>query len=154
MHNSHVIHRDLKPANILLTESCELSICDFGLARAIENDGERRSGYNSRETAKPVNSNDNAGDQKTDGIASEKGGKRNKPYERSPPKYRRQMTQHVATRWYRAPELILKCDYNGSIDVWSAGCIFAEMLTMMTKDQSRDPLFPGGRVPSAQLLPT
>ena len=144
MHNSHVIHRDLKPANILLTESCELSICDFGLARAIENDGERRSGYNSRETAKPVNSNDNAGDQKTDGIATEKGGKRNKPYERSPPKYRRQMTQHVATRWYRAPELILKCDYNGSIDVWSAGCIFAEMLTMMTKDQSRDPLFPGG----------
>jgi len=35
-----VLHRDLKPANILLQESCDLSICDFGLARYAE--GEQR----------------------------------------------------------------------------------------------------------------
>ena len=36
----------------------------------------------------------------------------------------RQLTQHVVTRWYRAPELILmQSDYGGAIDVWSVGCI-------------------------------
>lgn len=37
---------------------------------------------------------------------------------------KRQLTQHVVTRWYRAPELILmQPDYGGPIDVWSVGCI-------------------------------
>jgi serine/threonine protein kinase len=35
---------------------------------------------------------------------------------------------HVVTRWYRAPEIILNCIYDSSIDIWSIGCIFAEML--------------------------
>ncbi|KAE8665894.1 Mitogen-activated protein kinase 4 [Hibiscus syriacus] len=39
------------------------------------------------------------------------------------------MTEYVVTRWYRAPELLLCCDnYGTSIDVWSVGCIFAEIL--------------------------
>ncbi|GKA52760.1 mitogen-activated protein kinase homolog NTF3 [Tanacetum coccineum] len=47
------------------------------------------------------------------------------------------MTEYVVTRWYRAPELLLCCDnYDTSIDVWSVGCIFAELL-------GRKPLFPG-----------
>lgn len=47
------------------------------------------------------------------------------------------MTEYVVTRWYRAPELLLCCDnYGTSIDVWSVGCIFAEIL-------GRKPLFPG-----------
>ena len=47
------------------------------------------------------------------------------------------MTEYVVTRWYRAPELLLSCeDYSASIDVWSVGCIFAELL-------GRKPLFPG-----------
>ena len=47
-------------------------------------------------------------------------------------------TNYVATRWYRAPELIIphSTNYGSAIDVWSAGCIFAEMLL-------RKPLFPG-----------
>lgn len=36
----------------------------------------------------------------------------------------RQLTQHVVTRWYRAPELILmQSEYDGAIDIWSVGCI-------------------------------
>lgn len=47
------------------------------------------------------------------------------------------MTEYVVTRWYRAPELLLSCsEYTTSIDVWSVGCIFAELL-------GRKPLFPG-----------
>jgi len=39
------------------------------------------------------------------------------------------LTQYVSTRWYRAPEIMLsRNSYNKSIDVWSLGCIFAEML--------------------------
>ncbi|KAH7289397.1 hypothetical protein KP509_31G073600 [Ceratopteris richardii] len=47
------------------------------------------------------------------------------------------MTEYVVTRWYRAPELLLSCeDYTSAIDVWSVGCIFAELL-------GRKPIFPG-----------
>ncbi|KAL2544221.1 Mitogen-activated protein kinase 4 [Forsythia ovata] len=47
------------------------------------------------------------------------------------------MTEYVVTRWYRAPELLLNCsEYTAAIDVWSIGCILAEILT-------REPLFPG-----------
>ncbi|CDF39700.1 Mitogen-activated protein kinase 14-1, MPK14-1 [Chondrus crispus] len=39
-------------------------------------------------------------------------------------------TDYVATRWYRAPELIMAgaSNYTPAIDMWSIGCIFAEML--------------------------
>jgi len=47
------------------------------------------------------------------------------------------MTEYVVTRWYRAPELLLSCEeYGTSIDIWSVGCIFAELL-------GRKPIFPG-----------
>lgn len=42
----------------------------------------------------------------------------------------KEMTQYVVTRWYRAPELImLTKDYTAAIDMWSAGCIMAELLS-------------------------
>jgi len=59
---------------------------------------------------------------------------------------KRQLTGHVVTRWYRAPELILlQEDYTEAIDVWSVGCIYAELLGMLEgqKNQDRGPLFPG-----------
>lgn len=47
------------------------------------------------------------------------------------------MTEYVVTRWYRAPELLLSCDkYDAAIDIWSVGCILAELFL-------RKPLFPG-----------
>lgn len=42
---------------------------------------------------------------------------------------RRQLTVEVVTRWYRCPELLLGCDsYSTVVDVWSMGCIVAELL--------------------------
>ncbi|OBZ89617.1 Mitogen-activated protein kinase 1 [Choanephora cucurbitarum] len=39
------------------------------------------------------------------------------------------MTHYVVTRWYRAPEIMLSHHgYDKSIDMWSVGCIFAELL--------------------------
>ena len=49
-----------------------------------------------------------------------------------------QLAEYVVTRWYRAPEILLSCSkYDNKIDIWSVGCIFAEIL-------GRRPLFPGG----------
>lgn len=63
-------------------------------------------------------------------------------------KMKRELTGHVVTRWYRAPELILlEKDYGPAIDMWSVGCIFAELLGMMQENAptflERSPLFPG-----------
>jgi glycogen synthase kinase 3 beta len=45
---------------------------------------------------------------------------------------------YIASRYYRAPELIYDCTtYNESIDIWAAGCVFAEAIMAGT------PLFPG-----------
>jgi len=52
------------------------------------------------------------------------------------------MTQYVVTRWYRCPELLLgpQNPYSTAVDVWSVGCIFAEMLLGKA-------LFPGNSNP-------
>jgi mitogen-activated protein kinase 1/3 len=53
-------------------------------------------------------------------------------YERKVP-----LTEYVVTRWYRAPEVILcPSNYTSSVDIWSAGCIFAELYLGR-------PIFPG-----------
>lgn len=61
---------------------------------------------------------------------------------------KRELTGHVVTRWYRAPEIILlEKDYGPAIDIWAVGCIFAELLGMMKENaptfMDRKPLFPG-----------
>ncbi|XP_034045442.1 mitogen-activated protein kinase 3 [Thalassophryne amazonica] len=91
IHSANVLHRDLKPSNLLINTTCDLKICDFGLARIADPDHDH-TGF---------------------------------------------LTEYVATRWYRAPEIMLNSKgYSKSIDIWSVGCILAEML-------SNRPLFPG-----------
>lgn len=61
IHSANVLHRDLKPSNLLLNTTCDLKICDFGLARVADPEHDH-TGF---------------------------------------------LTEYVATRWYRAPEIML-----------------------------------------------
>ena len=99
LHGAGIVHRDLKPANMLLeVQPVRLKVCDFGLARTIpetrelraDDDRDRRPGDGAI-AASPKSESDEA--------ASPDG---------SRPALRRQLTQHVVTRWYRAPELLLR----------------------------------------------
>lgn len=90
----NLIHRDLKPSNVLIDGNCTVKIIDFGLARQIDSPTKTLTRRNSM------------------------------VWEAHEHSLERQLTQHVVTRWYRAPELItLQNHYNASIDMWSVGCI-------------------------------
>jgi len=120
LHSAGIYHRDLKPANCLVNQDCSVKICDFGLSRAI---GEQQSHLQELPNT-----------PRNDGDDLQK------------PKLKRHLTGHVVTRWYRAPELILLQEsYTESIDMWSVGCIYAELLGMLDgfKMEDRGPLFPG-----------
>lgn len=46
-------------------------------------------------------------------------------------------TEYISTRWYRAPECVLKSrSYSYKMDIFAVGCIMAELFTM-------SPLLPG-----------
>ena len=50
------------------------------------------------------------------------------------------LTDNIATKWYRAPEILMNCNnYGKAVDVWGLGCILAEMVT-------GKPLFVGSTV--------
>jgi len=129
LHSAGIYHRDLKPANCLANQDCSVKICDFGLSRAV---GE----------APVLEALPNTPRQDADGDSKAGQG----PLVPATARAKRVMTRHVVTRWYRAPELILlQADYDEMIDVWSVGCIYAELLQMLegTRLEDRGPLFPG-----------
>ncbi|CAK0794281.1 unnamed protein product [Prorocentrum cordatum] len=103
LHSACVWHRDLKPGNCLLTEQWSVKIADFGLARAVG----RTQQFHQRGPeghATLYNREGNSG-------------------------LRRDLTRQVGTRVYRAPEMILRQRrYSEMVDVWSAGCVYGELL--------------------------
>ena len=64
------------------------------------------------------------------------------------PEMRRTYTEHVVTRWYRSPELVLLQPYGFAVDVWACACVIAECFLGTCKEvvehrEGRRPLFPG-----------
>jgi serine/threonine protein kinase len=110
VHASGYFHRDMKPENILVTTT----------------------GHHSYPNLSPISSPDAPPEQDVKvlvkladfGLARET---------RSKPPY----TEYVSTRWYRAPEVLLKSrDYSNPVDMWALGTIMAELVNLR-------PLFPG-----------
>jgi len=142
LHSAEVLHRDLKPANVLINEDCTVKICDFGLARSVEGIMGAHIYDKSDEEAEQMN------DPHEKKDSNKKGTKLLKQQRLNAKNVKRELTGHVVTRWYRAPELILlEKDYTAAIDIWSVGCIFAELLNMIKENAAtfldRSPLFPG-----------
>ena len=111
-HRADIVHRDIKPENLLIdpnnTSNAALKLCDFGFARTL-------------------------GAARKRDKTTTRGGD-SEPRE---PSSREPLTEYVATRWYRAPELLLgSTSYGHEVDQWAIGCIMGELI-------DGQPLFPG-----------
>jgi len=118
MHSANLLHRDMKPSNLLLNSDGLMKVADFGLARSMRPE--------TRPTGAPA-------DEHARNTAWPGGGN---PMDDDPAETT-VLTDYVATRWYRAPEILLgSTDYSYGVDMWAVGCILGEMLV-------GKPIFPG-----------
>jgi len=105
------LHRDIKPSNLIVTEDFGIKVIDFGLSRTVAYDLE------SQQTMIPKTA------QERKDIAtildSERKTRKN---------CKRSLSPHVFPRFYRPPEVALTEEYSYSADIWSVGCVIAEIL--------------------------
>ena len=145
MHSAGIVHRDLKPSNFLIDSSCQVKICDFGLARTMPKKSEQEQlvkDFRKKEYKHVLKSkNKQEMDQRYNKFHQQMGSclDSNRVI-RS--KKKRDLSVGVASRWYRAPELILldPC-YDQAIDMWSLGCTLFELLKVSSsysKDENFD----------------
>lgn len=112
IHNHNFFHRDIKPENILVSTSAhQESATSFRRYSSLVTPPSTPPAY----TVKIADF----------GLARETHSKL--PY-----------TTYVSTRWYRAPEVLLRAgEYSAPVDIWAVGAMAVEVATLK-------PLFPGG----------
>ena len=133
MHSGELLHRDMKPSNVLLNSDCHVKLYDFTGIAALAS------------TSTPVLASTPTVHSNADAcccllcvvcrcdfglarsVADMEDEKANAPV----------LTDYVATRWYRAPEILLgSTRYTKGVDMWSLGCILGELIGEST-------MFPG-----------
>lgn len=121
LHSHRILHRDLKPQNLLINKEGNLKLADFGLARAFGIP--LRTYTHEVRLRRPLPVEPQSSRNLVTDLASW-------PPSAFP-------LAQIVTLWYRAPEVLLGSrHYSTGVDMWSVGCIFAEMIM-------RQPLFPG-----------
>jgi mitogen-activated protein kinase 1/3 len=121
LHDVGIYHRDLKPANCLVNRDCSVKICDFNLSRTASLDESLQCLAFKRTSVECASVEE-------------------------PRPLKRALTMHVASRWYRPPEVLLRTQYSEAMDVWSVGCIIAELFNALNeggRGPRRGALFPG-----------
>lgn len=143
LHSVWVMHRDLKTPNVLVDDKGILRLCDFGLARRVCCGVELEASCATTQNEDcPISSKRKVIFIEPSSIEpSHKCARKNADDEDPCGKKTNEVyathTPNVISGHYRPPEVLLGCrDYGRSVDLWSAGCIFGELL-------SRQVLFAG-----------
>ena len=142
LHGVWVMHRDLKTQNVLVDDKGVLRLCDFGLARRVCCGLELDEMSDKSLPSDPHTSSVDIGQILTSEVPTThyKGHVRvlsKKLITQGGSTNHSDSFLNVISGHYRPPEVLLGCrDYGRPIDLWSAGCIFGELL-------SRQVLFPG-----------
>jgi len=146
VHGAWAMHRDLKPDNILVSSRGVLKLCDFGLARRFaptqksrttEGRGDVEAASESSGVVEGLGELD--GDTEGEDVDSEAVASASflepnrrvagEEEEDSPTDLGPSHTPRVVSGHYRPPEVLLRAtNYDCSIDLWSTGCIFAELV--------------------------
>ena len=132
IHRHGYFHRDMKPENLLVTTT---GLTDYLTPAAVTHFNLARESSGGTEDALPrtPNGTDSQRYEKDVSVIVKLADFGLARATDSKPPY----TEYVSTRWYRAPEVLLRStEYGAAVDMWALGTILAEMLNLK-------PLFPG-----------
>ena len=156
IHSASVIHGKLKPDSILINEDCTLRLRDFGQAKCLKQAKdvhiEEEKSHNEDSGNTPYCTFDAENDPSLSSESNIESGVGTPVTEKSkliqPLKPKKVMSESRArlAMSYEAPETLFSdLDQTPAVDIWSLGCILAEMLGMIIENApnstDRSPLF-------------